>query len=181
MTGFDDQPALQGGTIALRPLISADLEPLFAAASDPAIWAGHPAKDRHRREFFTPYFAMLLERGGALGVTDHRTGQMIGCSRYYTAPDQPGTISIGFTFLDTDYWGGETNFELKHLMLDHAFGWFDAVWLHIDPTNIRSQKATQKLGAVHDYDAILDLSGTAAPWQCYRLSRAAWADTVARH
>ena len=181
MITFDNQPALGGDTLDLRPLISADLEPLFEAASDPAIWAGHPAKNRHEREFFEPYFKLLLDRGGTLVVIDRTKGRMIGCSRYYTAPDRPGTISIGFTFLNTAYWGGATNFELKTLMLDHAFGCFEDVWFHIDPTNIRSQRATQKLGAVHDYDAILDLSGTAAPWQCYRLSRAAWSNTLARH
>ena len=93
------------------------------------------------------------------------------------------SMSIGFTFLAQDYWGGSANFEMKRLMLDHAFGSFPEVWLHIAPTNIRSQKATAKLGAVHSHDAMLAL--TAAPatlTMCFRLSREGWARRLgARH
>src|SRR3712207_9291002 len=71
-------------------------------------------------------------------------------------------------------WGGGVNFELKRLMLDHAFRTFPEVWLHIAPDNIRSQKATAKLGAEHAYDATLNLSGSPAPYMCFRLSRDAW-------
>lgn len=39
-----------------------------------------------------------------------------------------------------------------------------AVWFHIDPSNIRSRKATAKLGAKHVYDAALNLSGNPASW-----------------
>ena len=90
----------------------------------------------------------------------------------------PGTISIGFTFLNHRYWGGAWNFELKRLMLGHAFRRFDAVWFHIDPTNIRSQKATGRLGAEFQHDAVLDLSGTEATWKCYCLTRASWEEVV---
>ncbi|MEO1138276.1 MAG: GNAT family N-acetyltransferase [Pseudomonadota bacterium] len=174
MNTFDDQPVLEGDTLLLRPLVSGDLQPLFDAASDPVIWAGHPARDRYKRAVFEPYFHTLLDLGGTLVVVDRVQDRVIGCSRYYTAPDMPGTISIGFTFLRAEYWGGTTNLELKRLMLKHAFEVFDAVWFHIDPTNIRSQKATRKLGAINAYDAGLDLSGVAAPWKCYRLTRDEW-------
>ncbi len=171
---FNNQPQLQGTSLSLRPLSATDFDALFAAAANPAIWSGHPSKDRYKPEVFRPYFDMLLERGGTLVVLDIARNQVIGCSKYYTAPDLPDTISIGFTFLNNAYWGGVANFELKRLMLDHAFKSFDAVWFHIDPTNIRSQKATAKLGAVHAYDAELDLSGSKVLWKCYRLTRCAW-------
>ena len=40
------QPLLAGNGLILRPLAAADWRVLFAVASDPAIWAGHPAPDR---------------------------------------------------------------------------------------------------------------------------------------
>lgn len=43
---FDDQPTLAGPTLALRPLTASDFTGLYAAASHPRIWAGHPARDR---------------------------------------------------------------------------------------------------------------------------------------
>lgn len=171
---FDPQPEIMGDTLTIRPLRRQDFGELFAAASHPEIWAGHPARDRYKREKFEPYFDVLLGSKSALAVLDRPSGHIIGCSRYYVAPDQPDSVAIGFTFLNHAYWGGGTNYQLKQLMLDHAFKTYPEVWFHIAPTNIRSQKATAKLGAEHAYDASLDLSGTAAPWMCFRLSRDAW-------
>ena len=141
---FDTQPTLIGESLELRPLSAGDFEALYIAASDPNIWAGHPIKTRHQREVFTPYFAFLLGTNATLAVRDRKTSQVVGCSCYYTAPDRPGTISIGFTFLSTAYWGGDANFEMKHLMIQHVLNTLDEVWFHIDPTNFRSQKATAK-------------------------------------
>lgn len=171
---FDPQPELQGGGFALRPLKAGDFDGLYAAASDPEIWVGHPSKTRHDVDVFRGYFDFLLVRGGTLVVLDRGQNKIIGCSRYYTAPDMPGSISIGFTFLERAYWGGAANFEVKRLMLGHAFSTFDEVWFHIDPTNIRSQKATAKLGAELVCDATLDLAGAPVEWKCYRLTREAW-------
>ncbi|MEE1656944.1 GNAT family N-acetyltransferase [Microvirga sp. CF3062] len=171
---FDPQPEMMDDTLSIRPLMREDIEELFSAASNPEIWAGHPAEDRYKREKFEPYFVSLLESRAALAVIDRRLSQIIGCSRYYVSPDQHDSVSIGFTFLNHAYWGGETNFHLKRLMLEHAFKSFPEVWFHIAPTNIRSQKATAKLGAEHAYNATLDLSGSPAVWMCFRLSKDAW-------
>ncbi len=176
---FDMQPELFGRSIALRPLRLDDFDRLFAAAADPEVWAGHPAKDRYKKDVFEGYFRFLLASGSTLVIVDRQSEQIIGCSRYYRPPDRPEAIAIGFTFLNHAYWGGATNFELKTLMLEHAFKAVPEVWFHIDPSNIRSQKATAKLGAEHVYDARLSLSGTEAPWMCFRLSEAAW-DRVAK-
>jgi RimJ/RimL family protein N-acetyltransferase len=169
------QPELSGETLFLRPLKADDFDGLYAAGSDPAVWAGHPAKERYKPEVFRQYFDAQMASKSTLVFIDRATGKLIGCSRYYVAPDQLQAVSIGFTFLNNAYWGGTTNFEIKRLMLDHAFQSVDDVWFHIDPTNIRSQKATAKLGAVHAYDAVLDISGSPVNWMCFRLTRDAWA------
>lgn len=169
---FDDGPVLTGPTLELRPLEAEDEDGLVRAASDKATWAGHPARDRYKPEVFRPYFKFLLEAGGTLVI--FCGGKIIGCSRYYPVPDQPEGTGIGFTFLNSVWWGGDTNFELKTLMLDHAYRQVPTVWFHIAPDNIRSQKATAKLGAVHAYDATLDLSGKPADWTCWRLDQPQW-------
>ncbi|MDO9414732.1 GNAT family N-acetyltransferase [Pararhizobium sp.] len=171
---LDLQPELFSEGLILRPLTSDDFAGLYAAGSDPAVWAGHPAKNRYQEEAFRTYFDAQMASGSTLIFIDRANGKPIGCSRYYVAPDQPQAIAIGFTFLNNAYWGGSTNFEIKRLMLDHAFKTVDDVWFHIDPTNIRSQKATAKLGAVHAYDAVLDISGSPVNWMCFRLTRDAW-------
>ncbi len=173
-TEFDAQPVLMGENLHLKPLDDADREGLFVQARDPLVWAGHPAKDRHIREIFDPYFDNLLASGGTLAVTEVETGTIIGCSRYYPAPDHDPSISIGYTFLGRDWWGGVTNRVMKDLMLRHAFKAADRVWLHIDPANIRSQTATARLGAVHAYDAELVMGGKSGVWQCWHIDRADW-------
>ncbi|MGO4908012.1 GNAT family N-acetyltransferase [Pseudorhodobacter sp. W20_MBD10_FR17] len=171
---FDAQPTLIGRRLTLRPLAAEDQAALAAAAADPELWAGHPAKDRWRPDVFGLYFQKLLASGGTLAVIDTASGRVIGCSQYYRVEDAPGDISIGFTFLARDWWGGATNAELKQLMLDHAFQSFDRVWFHINPTNIRSQKATTKTGALFDHDATIGISGAVGAWKCYVLTREAW-------
>ena len=67
---------------------------------------------------------------------------------------------------------------MKALMLEHAFETFDEVWLHIAPTNIRSQKAAQKIGADYAYTADLAVTGAATETLCYRISKIAWQQLV---
>jgi RimJ/RimL family protein N-acetyltransferase len=171
---FDPQPTLTGDTLTLRPMRADDLEPLYTVAKDPEIWVVHPVPNRHERTPFESFFQTLLGSNQALTVTHRATGEIIGCSRYYATPDVHNSISIGFTFLGRTWWGGVTNFEMKRLMLDHAFVHVDAVWLHIAPVNIRSQRATAKLGAVHAYDSDLFLGGATALWQSWRVDAQAW-------
>nr|WP_280517760.1 GNAT family N-acetyltransferase [Falsirhodobacter halotolerans] len=159
---------MSDGIILVRPLTECDRGGVFAAAADPATWAGHPAHDRWQPEVFGPYFDTLCA-GKAVAI--EKDGAIIGVSRFYVPPDQPEDIAIGFTFLNRAHWGGSVNAAVKQLMLDHAFARVATVWFHIAPTNIRSQKATAKLGAVHRHDAVLDLSGTPTLWQCWSLPR----------
>lgn len=176
---FDHQPDLCGSTLRLKPLAEDDFEGLYQAAADPDIWAGHPARDRYKREVFETYFASLLATKKALAVIAIDSGEIVGTSSYYTPPDLPDSIAIGFTFLARAKWGGNANRELKQLMLEHAFKVYDIVYFHIAPTNIRSQKATMKLGAVHLYDAELKISAAPALAKCYGLTRAQWEASLA--
>ncbi len=69
--------------------------------------------------------------------------------------------------------------KVTGLMLGHAFQNFDEVWFHIAPPNIRSQKATLRLGAQYMGDAFIDLSGGPTLWMCFRLSRRIWEEHIA--
>jgi N-acetyltransferase len=93
---------------------------------------------------FEPYFDDLLASGGALVVHDRRTGRAVGVSRYEPRGE---IVEIGWTFLVRDLWGGEANAELKALMLEHAFATVDRVELRVHAENLRSRRATEKLGA----------------------------------
>ncbi|NWC00028.1 GNAT family N-acetyltransferase [Pseudomonas gingeri] len=178
---LDYQPVLVGPTLLLKPLKQDDFEALYEAAKDPEIWAGHPAKERYKKPEFEAYFSTLLSTKKALAVHDASSARMVGTSSFYSPPDRPECIAIGFTFLIREKWGGASNFELKTLMIEHAFSAFDEVYFHIGPANIRSQKATMKLGAVFLYEAELKISASPAPCKCYSLTKATWEKSGSVH
>src|SRR6266481_5491212 len=145
---FELQPHLAGDLIEVRPLRPDDWESLFAVASDPLIWEQHPASDRYQEEVFREFFRDALASGGALVVIDRQTQKIIGSSRYYGLNTERSEIEIGWTFLARSHWCGKYNGELKRLMLDHAFRFVESVVFIIGPTNVRSQKAVEKIGGI---------------------------------
>lgn len=146
MSSFNTQPTLENAFIRIRPLKEDDFETLYAIASDPLIWEQHPNKDRYKREVFETFFKGAMESKGAFLVFDRQSGKPIGSSRYYEIDEEKKTLAIGYTFLACDHWGGVYNPALKRLMIEHAFEHVDAVIFHIGASNIRSQKAMEKLG-----------------------------------
>jgi N-acetyltransferase len=173
---FDMQPDLNGKTLHLRPLIEADRAAMTAASSDPLIWALHPAVDRHLSEKFQPYFNKLLASGGTLVVIDRANGGIIGWSSYGEFKPDAREIEIGWTFLTRAYWGGDTNREMKALMLTHAFTFVDTVVFRVAADNLRSRAAMEKIGGIlTDRPAEIVFEGRAIPHVVYRIDKADFA------
>lgn len=147
---FDLQPHLKGELIELRPLKPEDWNDLFAVASDPLIWEQHPESDRHEEDVFRVFFKGALECGGTFVVIDTKSKRVIGSTRFYGYDPDKSEIEIGWTFLARKYWGGRYNREMKQLMLDHAFEFVENVIFLVGESNIRSQKATEKIGGIRD-------------------------------
>ena len=141
---MDRQPTLSGEGLVLRPLEVTDRAALYEAASDPLIWAQHPAKDRWQAGPFDAFFDAALASRGALLIQDG-AGLALGTSRYYD-DDGSRSVAIGYTFLRRSHWGGRTNAQVKALMLDHAFKSVEEVRFHVGRDNLRSQGALAKLG-----------------------------------
>jgi RimJ/RimL family protein N-acetyltransferase len=145
---FNLQPSLQGELLALRPLQPEDYRDLFAVATDPLIWEQHPIKDRYREEVFQVFFHEALESHGALIAIDSSDNSVIGSSRFFDYDEAKSEIEIGWTFLARSHWGGAYNKEMKRLMLRHALAAVKTVVFVVGQTNIRSQKAVEKIGGV---------------------------------
>ena len=145
---FELQPHLVGDNLELRPLRAEDWDALFAAASDPLIWEQHPEPDRHKEEVFRRYFQGAIDSGGAFCVVDNQTGTVIGSTRFHGYDEAQSEIEIGWTFLTRPYWGGECNREMKQLLLDHAFRFVNRVIFVVGQSNIRSQRAMEKIGGI---------------------------------
>lgn len=141
------QPTLSDNLVMLRPMYQDDYEALYDAASDPRIWEQHPANNRFQKRVFLDFFMDNLRSGGALIVIDKLQNRIIGSSRYQVIPLAPDYIEIGWTFLIRHYWGGRYNRAIKKLMINHALQHVDHVLLYIAPTNTRSIRAAEKIGA----------------------------------
>ena len=146
--GFELQPTLTGERVALRPLRADDYDALYSVASDPLLWAQHPASDRYQEPVFRQLFRESLASGGAMVILDRATGRVIGSSRFHGWDPERSEIEIGWTFLSRSCWGGAHNGEVKRLMLEHAFRFVDRVIFLVGPGNVRSQRSLEKIGAV---------------------------------
>jgi len=145
---FELQPILKSEILEVRPLRADDFQELYAVASDPLVWEQHPNPDRYKHDVFRKFFDEAFASGGALVVIDRKTGHVIGSSRFNCYDLARSEVEIGWTFLARSHWGGIYNGELKRLMMEHAFKFVDNVIFFIGSTNLRSQRALEKIGGV---------------------------------
>ncbi len=165
---------LESELLKIVPLIEADFDDLYKAASDPVIWEQHPAFDRYKLEVFKSYFDGAIAGKSAFKIIDKSTNQMIGSTRYYDYNPEKSGIAIGFTFLVKEYWGGIYNKSVKRLMIDYAFQFVDNIYFHIGVTNIRSQLATQKIGAKKIDEVNFESNGQSLPHFEYIIQKQSW-------
>ena len=140
------QPKLENELIFIRPLSLQDYDQLFLAAADPEIWEQHTTIDRWLPDGFRRFFDESIESKGALVILDKATNTIIGSSRFHIEDDVTDAVEIGWSFLAKSYWGGAYNRAFKSLMIEHALQSKENVLFLIAFDNIRSQKATEKLG-----------------------------------
>ena len=128
-------------------------------------------RNRHEPTVFREFFHESLASGGALLAVDARTGEVIGSSRFHGYDEAKSEIEIGWTFLARSHWGGRYNGEMKQLMLRHAFRFVRNVVLFVSPTNLRSQRAVEKIGGVH---AGSEPDAEGQDRDVYRIEATAW-------
>lgn len=170
---MDRQPVLEGERLLLRPLREDDWEDLFAVASDPQVWAVHPAHDRWQEPVFRAFFADALAQGGALAVIEKASGAIVGSSRFqgYDTADG-GSVEIGWTFLARRLWGGGYNAEMKRLMLQHALQYVERVEFRVGEANVISRRAMVNIGGIlTDREDITVLAGVAHRHVIYEITR----------
>ena len=121
---------------------------LYQVAGNPLVWQQHPERDRWKQEKFTAFFNAGLNNDlGCFSIKDKHLSVFIGSTRFYSYYASDNSVRLGYTFLRLDYWGTSANAEIKKVLLDYAFDQVDPVYFDIGKRNIRSRKATEKLGA----------------------------------
>lgn len=166
------QPTLTNELVQIIPLQESDFDELFTIASDKLLWEQHPEKERYKIEVFQAFFKTAIASKSAFKFVDVKTGITFGTSRYYEFKESKKSVAIGFTFIDRKYWATSFNRELKNLMINYAFQYVDRILFHVGDTNFRSQKAVEKLGALHT-ETVLD-EETGRTHVTYTLTKGNW-------
>lgn len=156
---FPIQPKLENKNIRLIPLQENDFERLYEVGSDPAVWANHPNTNRYKVDVFKNFFEGALESGGAYLIFCKKTGEIAGSTRFYDYDESQNSIFIGYTFYAVKFWGKGLNHQAKTLMLDYIFQFVNKVIFHVGASNIRSQKAMEKLGATKTDEIVVAYFG----------------------
>jgi RimJ/RimL family protein N-acetyltransferase len=136
------QPILANELVQIIPLKESDFEDLFHIASDKLLWEQHPEKNRYKKEVFLIFFNEAIASQSAFKIIDIKTNTTIGTSRYYDYSVAEKSVAIGYTFMDRKYWASPYNRAIKNLMIHE-------IYFHVGDSNFRSQKAVEKLGAIH--------------------------------
>ena len=170
---IDCSGTLVGKTLSLRPIRAEDFEALYAAASDPLIWALHPDPLRYQKAIFEEnVFKPAVASNAAYVAFENASGKLIGSSRFYEYDASKREIAIGYTFLARDHWGGRANSEMKALMLNHAFGsGIDRVWFHVGKDNLRSRKAMEKIGGQFSHEGAKTMFGKTIDYVFYAIDK----------
>lgn len=141
---------LQRGALRIEPMLDADIPALVTLA------------EANRQELIYMNGAQRLDwyRGG---LNEQREGkalpfvirlgeQLVGTTRFGDFMPSLPAAEIGWTWLDSSQHGSGLNNMIKYLMLRHAFeNWrLVRVQLKTAASNLRSQRAIEKLGAVRE-------------------------------
>lgn len=144
---------LTGFGTRLVPLDPTHAAPL-AALVDDELWAGMTTPTPADPDAMRAWVEGSLAQEGRLGfaVLDEATGAVRGSTSYYDLDERIGRVEIGNTFYGRAWWGTANNPACKYLLLRHAFESLGLarVAFRADVLNVRSVRAIERLGAVHE-------------------------------
>ena len=146
---MDINNKLENKNFILKLLNNNDFNLLYNIGKNKKIWEQHPENDRWKKEKFNIFFNNgIKNKFGIYGIFDKSNNAIIGSTRYYSYSKKKKSVKIGFTFLTPEYWGTDTNLQIKTLMLGYAFNHVKSIFFDIGKNNIRSRKAIEKIGAI---------------------------------
>jgi N-acetyltransferase len=141
---------LQRGALRLEPLADADIPALvtLAEANREALLYMNGTL---RLDWYRSALADLREQR-ALPFVIRLGDRLVGTTRFADFLNALPACEIGWTWLDQAQHGSGLNTTIKYLMLKHAFDTWGMVRVQLKTaaSNLRSQRAIEKLGAVRE-------------------------------
>jgi RimJ/RimL family protein N-acetyltransferase len=153
---FTQNLVLENSRVRLRPLDTTDFEELKALAFVPEIWEFTITRADDALSL-ADYLAQAVSdrqagRRYAFAIIDRASGRLAGSTSYYSIDDYNQKLSIGYTWVGTDFQRTGLNRAAKHLLLTHAFDQLgcERVELETDSRNHKSQTAMRRMGATEE-------------------------------
>lgn len=149
-------PTIETDRLVLRPLNQEDAKDLFAIFSDPVVmkyWNTPPwaSLDDARNFIDSSVDAMNRQESITLGIVVKATGEMIGKCMLFSYAKESKRAEIGFA-IGPSFWGRGYISEAGHALLEYGFGELGLrrVEADIDPDNVSSGKALERLGFIRE-------------------------------
>ena len=154
---FEQQIILEDDRARLEPLSEKHFDTLMAIAlSNNDIWKFTLANIVDEKSFTTYFNTALKERENKtscpFAMFDKKDNRYVGCTRFANISFKDKRLEIGWTWIDPLLQGSGINKHNKFLMLQFAFETLNLnrVELKTAGTNLKSQRAMEKIGAVRE-------------------------------
>ena len=125
-------------------------------SSDPTIW-NHLSVTIITEPDFEKYLKVVNEsiddgKQFTFSIFNKATGSFIGSTSIFNIDEKNKKLEIGWTWINSKYWGSKINIECKYFLIDYLFTELDIqrIELRTRESNIRSQKAIEKIGATKE-------------------------------
>jgi len=147
---------LENARVRLRPLDAADFEALRAVAFEPTLWDFTLVRADDPVGLAAWLRDALAEREAGrrypFAIIDLASGRLAGSTSYYAVNADEQRLSIGYTFVGTDFQRTGLNRAAKHLLLTYAFEQLNCerVELETDARNLKSREAMRRMGATEE-------------------------------
>ncbi len=154
---FEQEIIPEDDRARLEPLTEKHFEALMAIAlSNNDIWKFTLANITDENSFRHYFNTALKERDNKasypFAMFDKKENRYVGCTRYANISFRDKRLEIGWTWIDPLMQGSGINKHNKFLMLQFAFETLNLnrVELKTAGTNLKSQRAMEKIGAVRE-------------------------------
>jgi RimJ/RimL family protein N-acetyltransferase len=143
---------LEGKKVKLLPLDHAHFPALIHISKQKEIWEFYAKDfsigDAMLHELQSNMLKRAKKEKYTFTVFDKLQNKIIGATSFINIFPEHRKLEIGWTWYDPAYWGTHYNSECKLLLLTYCFETLKAVRVQLVTcqTNIRSQKAIQKVG-----------------------------------
>jgi RimJ/RimL family protein N-acetyltransferase len=147
---------IHGRFIDLERFTNDHIPDLESIAMDEKIWQNLPWNIKDKASF--DVFIKELQAGNLNNqrvtyvIRNKTTRQVCGGTGFLNIEAINQQLEIGPTWLSPNVWGTKINVESKYLLLTHCFEQLNImrVELRTRETNIRSQKAIEKIGGIKE-------------------------------